>query len=97
VAYAIWNCSTPVISAVGHETDTTIADFAADLRAPTPSAGAELAVADMRAVLLQMEEKRLRILQLHRSGVPCSHIARRLGVPRREVNQAIKEAAYGKR
>lgn len=43
------------------------------------------------------ETQRLRILQLHRSGVPASHIARRLGVPRREVNQAIKEAAYGKR
>jgi IS30 family transposase len=43
------------------------------------------------------DTQRLRILRLHRSGVPSSHIARRLGVPRREVNQTIKEAAYGKR
>lgn len=58
VAQAIFDCSVPIISAVGHETDTTIADWVADLRAPTPSAAAELAVYDIRELLENLREFR---------------------------------------
>ncbi len=55
VAQAVFDCSVPIISAVGHETDTTIIDFVSDLRAPTPSAAAELAVYDIRQLTDALE------------------------------------------
>lgn len=61
VARAIFHCSVPIISAVGHETDTTIADYVADLRAPTPSAAAELAVFEYKVIEEYLESAKLRL------------------------------------
>lgn len=65
LARTIYNLKTPVISAVGHETDFTIADFVADLRAPTPSAAAELAVPDICYLVDKLNSKRSMLLNLY--------------------------------
>lgn len=83
VARAIFECDTPVISAVGHETDTTIADFVADLRASTPSAAAEMAVFDYYAVKEQLlaAENRMRFMltqKIDRNRMKLEHYRTRL-------------------
>jgi exodeoxyribonuclease VII large subunit len=61
VARTVFNCNTPIISAVGHETDYTIIDFVSDMRAPTPSAAAELAVPNVLTVKNDLNKNILSI------------------------------------
>lgn len=100
VARAIFACETPVISAVGHETDTTIADFVADMRAPTPSAAAELAVFDYRQVKEQIfscqnQMERLMDQKLAMARMRLSHAATRLRYlsPENKLRENRKYAA----
>jgi len=76
IARAIAACPVPVVSAIGHETDTTIADFVADLRAPTPSAAAEMIVGAKSELLERIDAKRNRLIQLARYRLAM--LARRL-------------------
>lgn len=77
VARAIFECRTPIISAVGHEVDFTIADFVADLRAPTPSAAAELAVDDMTQVMYTLSSYQERFQRDMREKIEFQRV--RLG------------------
>jgi len=75
VARAIYDSRVPVISAVGHETDFTIADFVADVRAPTPSAAAELATPDVRELSAAVRATQVRIAQIAREKISDARVA----------------------
>lgn len=96
VARAIFASRIPIISAVGHEVDFTIADFVADVRAPTPSAAAELASPDQKDVFIKLSHlqerlKRTADRQLQTKSIQLEHTARRLQNPEQKLQE------YGQR
>ncbi|MBK1816847.1 exodeoxyribonuclease VII large subunit [Luteolibacter yonseiensis] len=95
VARAIAACPIPVISAVGHEIDFTIADFVADLRAPTPSAAAELAVADgaeLSARLAQIRRRMTRTARERLAGAQLAVEALKRGALQRDGEKLLRES-----
>ncbi len=92
VARAIAACQTPTVSAIGHETDVSISDFVADLRAPTPSAAAELLAPDRTELLKQLSNTERQLTarideSLQRKRIQLQHLRQRLRHPRERLDQ----------
>ncbi|GAB3476758.1 exodeoxyribonuclease VII large subunit [Marinomonas epiphytica] len=87
LARAIFNCKTPIVAAVGHETDFTIADFVADVRAPTPTAAAEL---------LSPDSQQLDRLLAHQTKQLCYYTERRLQQGQQQLDFLIKRIRHPK-
>ena len=97
LARVIYDCNVPIISAVGHETDFTISDYAADLRAPTPSAAAELAVCEIQAVLGKLIDLHSDLyhammdqLEIKRQTLERMNLKLRMNSPRSRLEQKRK-------
>lgn len=105
VARAVYGCKVPIISAVGHEVDYTVADLAADMRAPTPSAAAELAAPDISVISAKTDDMRRRCEKgfsaiLERKAALLSSVASRLAAqsPENQLNvMSEKLEGIGKR
>ena len=105
VARAIFSSNIPIISSVGHETDYTISDFVADMRAPTPSAGAEIAVPSRKDLLLRLKQNRDRLNYLIQNKLAqrwlyFNQLERRLSnqLPIKKINIQIEtlQKSYGR-
>jgi exodeoxyribonuclease VII large subunit len=102
LARAIFNCELPIISAVGHEIDFTIADFVADVRAPTPSAAAELAVPDAAAIQSELRNLTQRLTKriadfLHNETRHVAYLQQRLPRPDRQIRQQLHSLEQSRR
>jgi exodeoxyribonuclease VII large subunit len=92
VARAIANCSIPTVSGVGHETDFTICDFVADIRAATPTAAAELVTPSRDALLSSLNQLKMHLTRnlqfsLNQRAQALDYLARRLTSPTQQINQ----------